>query len=85
MPQAVDAEGMAHLIDMAGICQAEVTKQPGIAESTISAVAQSNRRLNLLHGGARAYCCSFRSGVPSAPSSIAYRRSVAITYSTPPA
>jgi HTH-type transcriptional regulator / antitoxin HigA len=64
MPPVSDAQILRHLIEAKGVAQVQVARATGIAESTISAVLASNRRLNrehieklarYFHVGARAF------------------------------
>jgi HTH-type transcriptional regulator/antitoxin HigA len=51
IPPATDSEVLAHLIEAKQTTQAEVARQTGIAESTISEVLAGKRSLNRLHIG----------------------------------
>ena len=51
MPPATDAEVLAHLIEAKGVSQAEVARETGIAESTVSEVLAGKRSLSRSHIG----------------------------------
>jgi HTH-type transcriptional regulator / antitoxin HigA len=48
---APDAEVLAHLIGAKGVSQADVAREVGVAESTISEVLAGKRKLNRTHIG----------------------------------
>jgi HTH-type transcriptional regulator/antitoxin HigA len=51
IPAAPDAEILAHLIEAKGVSQADVAREVGVAESTISEVLAGKRKLNRTHIG----------------------------------
>jgi HTH-type transcriptional regulator/antitoxin HigA len=51
IPPATDSEVLAHLIEAKGSTQADVARQTGIAESTISEVLAGKRSLSRVHIG----------------------------------
>lgn len=51
MPRATDAELLHHLIEAKGVTQAQVAKETGIAETTISLVLSGKRALSRSHIG----------------------------------
>ena len=51
MPPASDAEVVTHVIEAKGVSQAEVARETGIAESTISEVLAGRRNLKRTHIG----------------------------------